>query len=296
MTAPTELTKRRQKMWHFSDTHIELRAEQDNLPSGIAGRVMGVALTYDVVDSYQTMFKRGAAQQSINTKVKARKVPLLMDHDRTVASHVGVVASMTEVGDTLVMTAELFDTPDGRAALEYVKAVIAAGASTGFSIGFVPRRSEMVAVNGKPVELFTEIELREVSITPMPAVPGADITAARTDDTQDPIATEPDEEMRDDAQLLVVAARAALNALPAAVRSDLLRAYAVHSIDTPAGTDASAGRSAPPQTGTAPAATVQAVTLDATPSVSRSTPHDSVPMTVRADAVRASYVVPTSTH
>jgi HK97 family phage prohead protease len=296
MTAPTELTARRQKMWHFSDTHIELRAEQDNLPSGIAGRVMGVALTYDVVDSYQTMFQRGAAQQSINTKVKARKVPLLMDHDRTVASHVGVVASMTEVGDTLVMTAELFDTPDGRAALEYVKAVIAAGASTGFSIGFVPRRSEMVAVNGKPVELFTEIELREVSITPMPAVPGADITAARTDDTQDPIATEPDEEVRDDARLLVVAARAALDALDATVRSELLRAYAVDSVGTPAGTDASAGRSVPPQTGTAPAATVKAVTLDATPSVSRSTPHDSVPMTVRADAVRASYVVPTSTH
>jgi HK97 family phage prohead protease len=301
MTAPTELTARRQKMWHFSDTHIELRAEQDNLPSGIAGRVMGVALTYDVVDSYQTMFQRGAAQQSINTKVKARKVPLLMDHDRTVASHVGVVASMTEVGDTLVMTAELFDTPDGRAALEYVKAVIAAGASTGFSIGFVPRRSEMVAVNGKPVELFTEIELREVSITPMPAVPGADITAARTDenapDTVAPsdteYATEPDEEVRDDARLLVVAARAALDALDATVRSELLRAYAVDSVGTPTGTDASAGRSVPPQTGTAPAATVKAVTLDATPSVSRSTPHDSVPMTVRADAVRASYVVPT---
>jgi HK97 family phage prohead protease len=202
-TAPA----RRQKTWHVTEARLELRAEGDTLPAGIAGRVAGVALTYDVVDTYGTMFQRGAANQSIATKVKARKVPLLMDHDRSVASHVGVVATMSEVGDTLVMVADLFDTPDGRAALEYVKAVMAAGASTGFSIGFVPRASQRVMVDGQPVELFTEIELREVSITPMPAVPGADVTAART---EDPTELEP---VRDERTLLVLAAEVALRAL-----------------------------------------------------------------------------------
>jgi HK97 family phage prohead protease len=195
------------------------------------------------------MFQRGCANQSVATKVKARKVPLLMDHDRSVASHVGVVATMSEVGDTMVMVADLFDTPDGRAALEYVKAVMAAGASTGFSIGFVPRASQRVMVDGQPVELFTEIELREVSITPMPAVPGADVTAARADDPEQPEMT------RDDRALLVLAAEVALRALPESDRLIVwqrvgVRADAVPTETAPdavtatAATDAQAQRSA----------------------------------------------------
>ena len=100
-----------------SEVSLSIRAEGD-LPPGIAGRVSGVALTYEVVDSYQTIFARGCAKRSIDNKVKARKVPLLMDHSRTVGAHVGVVASMVDSGDQLIMTADLFDTPEGRAALE----------------------------------------------------------------------------------------------------------------------------------------------------------------------------------
>jgi HK97 family phage prohead protease len=212
---------------HHVDARLEIRTDGDPLPAGIAGRVAGVALTYGTVDSYGTMFQRGAAARSINGKVKARKVPLLMDHDRSVASHVGVVASMVDVGDALVMTADIFDTPDGRAALEYVKAVMAADASTGFSIGFVPRQTQRVMMDGQPVELFTEIELREVSITPMPAVPGADVTAARND------ANNPDPEaLRDDATLLRLAAMAALDALPEDDRQTVLRRYRVDTAAT----------------------------------------------------------------
>jgi len=280
----TTAPERRQKTWHVTEARLELRAEGDTLPAGIAGRVAGVALTYDVVDTYGTMFQRGCAAQSVNTKVKARKVPLLMDHDRSVASHVGVVAGMSEVGDTLVMVADLFDTPDGRAALEYVKAVMAAGASTGFSIGFVPRASQRVMVDGAPVELFTEIELREVSITPMPAVPGADVTAARADD---PVQDEP---VRDERTLLVLAAEAALRALAEEDRQMVWQRFSVRA-------DA-----LPPET--APdAATAQAAadapahrSADAGHDASRSdAPRDALPAPVsmadRAHAVRRSFHV-----
>lgn len=209
----------REKLWHITDATLEVRAES-NLPPGIAGRVSGVALTYEVVDSYQTMFSRKCAKRSVDTKVAARKVPLLMDHERTSKAHVGVVTEMQDVGDSLVMTADIFDTADGRAALEYVKAVLASGASTGFSIGFVPRMSEMVMVNDKPVERFTEIELREVSITPMPAVPGAEVASARNETEGQEAALE-----RTDDDLLLIAARVALDALPADVRMALLDAY-----------------------------------------------------------------------
>jgi len=212
----------RQTRYHLTEAAPQIRAESD-LPPGIAGRVSGVALTYEAVDSYQTMFARKSAKRSIDGKVAARKVPLLMDHERTSKAHVGVVTQMQDIGDALVMTADIFDTADGRAALEYVKAVLASGASTGFSIGFIPRASEMVQVDGKPVERFTEIELREVSITPMPAVPGAEVASARNDDkTEDADNTTTE---RTDVELLMVAARAALDALPAADREAIVGAY-----------------------------------------------------------------------
>ena len=95
MSKPT-----RQTLWHLADATLELRAEPD-LPPGIAGRVSGVALTYEVVDSYGTMFSRKCAKRSIDGRVAARKVPLLMDHERTSKAHVGVVTSMT---DAVVIT------------------------------------------------------------------------------------------------------------------------------------------------------------------------------------------------
>ena len=206
-----------EKRYHLSDATLDVRADAD-LPPGIAGRVSGIALTYGVVDSYGTMFAPGSAKRSIDTRVKAGKLPLLMDHERSTRAHVGVVRSLDEVGDALVMTADVFDTAEGRAALEYVKAVLASDASTGFSVGFVPRQSETVNVDGQRVERFTEIELREVSITPMPAVPGADVLGARQD------ADEPAE--RSDLELLMLAARAALDALPSADRAAILAVYA----------------------------------------------------------------------
>lgn len=236
----------REKLWHLTDATIQVRAESD-LPPGIAGRVSGVALTYEVVDSYGTMFARKSAKRTIDNRVAARKVPLLMDHERTSKAHVGVVTSMTDAGDALIMTADVFDTVEGRNALEYVKAVLASGASTGFSIGFVPRASEMVSVDGKTVERFTEIELREVSITPMPAVPGAEVASARHEEEAE------DTSKRNDDDLLLIAARVALDALPVASRSALLDAYkptpvatetasfvAPVVMDTPTSTDSTA--------------------------------------------------------
>lgn len=250
---------------HQIAEQLTIRAETD-LPDGIAGRVTGIALTYEVVDTYGTVFARGSLKRSIEQKVAARKVPLLMDHERRTGAHVGVVSSMTDVGDTLMMTAELFDTPEGRAALEYVKAVIAAGASTGFSIGFVPRRSEMVTMDGQLAERFTEIELREVSITPMPAVPGADVMGARAD---------ADEAVRSDVELLTVAATAALKALPEDARAALLSQFVMPDAVDPASPTPSATRqtaaSAPDSGSRSSVASVPVASMDQRLAAVRST-------------------------
>lgn len=236
------------------DVRIELRAEE--LPPGVAGRLSGIALTFDTVDTYGTMFAPGSATRSIKAKVPAKKLPLMIDHSYETGAHVGVVTRMEELDGGLLMTADLFDTPAGRAAREYAQAVIAAGAYAGFSIGFVPRTSETVTVEGRTVERFTEIELREVSLTPMPSVPGTDLIGARADA---PTPAQPPAPARTDAELLAVAARAALDAMDeadrAALLDELLTAYR----------PADATRTAT----TATTGTASAVTIDATVSPTR---------------------------
>jgi HK97 family phage prohead protease len=252
---------------------VALEARQEGLPEGIAGRITGVALTYEQVDTYGTVFARNCAKRTIDTKVKARRVPFLMDHEREVDAHVGVVASLTDTGDGLVMVADLFDTEAGREARDYVKAVMAAGAVTGLSIGFVPKRTEMAMVDGKPVERFLEIELREVSLTPMPSVPGTDVLGARSTRTPAvPVVPEPPREsVRTDRDLLMLAARTALDALSVTDRQAVLDAYASPYLDD-AASGTRAERCAPP-----------------TPTPARE--DAAVPMADRLKAVRQTYSV-----
>lgn len=202
----------------FFRNEVALEVRADNLPPGIAGRITGIALRYDVVDTYETTFARGCLKRSIDERVAARKVPLLMDHERTTGAHVGIVTGMADMETGVAMTADVFDTPEGRACMEYVRAVIAAGASTGLSIGFVPIKSQMASVEGRMVQRFTEVALREVSVTPMPSVPGTEVTSARHEDTSDDVT-------RSDDELLYLAAEVALVGLSPALRSKLLEQY-----------------------------------------------------------------------
>ena len=156
----------------------------DNLPDGIAGQVSGVAVRYDVVDSYRTVFAQGSLDKT-RAKVSAGKVKLfdnhgISDHYGT-RSHIGIVRSLTPQGDGELMTADLFDTEDGRRAKEYLKAVMAAGGETGLSIGFYERKGEWMKRSDEDVYRFDEIELDEISLAPRNAVPGSDVLAVRSE-------------------------------------------------------------------------------------------------------------------
>lgn len=180
----------------FIATQLQLRAAAadaagDTLPEGVCGRLTGVCLTYNVPDDYGTIFVDGCLQKTIAERVNTGKVKLFADHGPFTHTHVGVVRSIENVGDSALMVADLFETDSGRAMKEYLEAVLASGADTGLSIGFRPHDKEwrelppeMAAKVGgmasKDMFLFyKQIELREVSITPVPAVPGADVVSVR---------------------------------------------------------------------------------------------------------------------
>ncbi len=167
-------------------TKLELRAAADGekFPDGICGRLTGIALVYGVIDDYGTMFERGCLDKTRVEKVNAGKVKLLADHGPFTDMHVGTIRSMQDIGDAAVMSADIFDTEAGRRMHEYLKAVLASGSETGLSVGFRAKKKEWKTIEegdarGDSYLCFQEIQLGEISVTPAPAVPGAEVTGVR---------------------------------------------------------------------------------------------------------------------
>jgi len=242
----------------YVSTKLELRQlptldAPNDLPEGVCGRLTGIALTYNVSDEYGTVFLPGSLARTRAEAVARAKVKLFADHGPFTETHVGVVRSLDDVGDAAVMTADLFDTEAGREMKEYLAAVLASGGETGLSIGFRPIEQEWRAdpESGDMFCAFKEIALREISITPVPAVPGTTVTSVR----QEPGETE-------DA-LLVRVLRTILAALPE--REARAVFDAVYPID-----EASAGAD-PSDTSVAPVADATATAAGAETDAARGT-------------------------
>ncbi len=169
----------------LQEARILTRAEAPRLPQGICGRLTGVGLQYNVVDDYGTVFLPGCLDTTRAQKVAAGKVKLYRAdasaevHPHGANNHVGIVRTVTDDGNDVVITADLLDTEEGRRTKEYLAAALPNG-GTGLSIGFRPLKIDPpISRAGARVTPFREVELVEFSITPIPAVPGTDILALR---------------------------------------------------------------------------------------------------------------------
>jgi len=183
----------------------ELR--ETDLPAGVIGQVAGIAVVYDQLDDYGTMFAPTSLDRTIRERVASGKVKLYWDHGDAPLHgfydsdlHVGTVRSIENVklpdGKTgAYMVADLFDTPKGREVKDYLRGVLATGGETGLSVGGRSKgiKSETTMIDGQPVERFTEFPLREISITSMQAVPNSTVLAVRqTDDTSNMVSVASD--------------------------------------------------------------------------------------------------------
>jgi hypothetical protein len=170
-----------------------MRGAQDGLPAGVCGQVEGIALPYDVIDSYGTTFSRGCLSRTVRERVAAGKVRHFFDHGDVPMHgmydthlHIGTVR---EVWDEQIdgqwvakFRADIFDTEAGRATHEYLTAVAATSSETGVSIGMLKEPTmTRCLVNGQEAFRIDEVALGEISITAMPSVPGARVTAVRAD-------------------------------------------------------------------------------------------------------------------
>lgn len=229
---------------HLYQAQLACRAEEQ-LPEGVIGRVSGIALVYNVVDAWGTRFAPGSLDRTRREKLAAGRIQLFMaeddgSHQYGTRKHVGTVRSLEDVGDNVVMGADLHDTEPAAELKRYLEAVVATNGFTGLSIGFRPRATqEATDENGDPILELTEVELAEITVTPIPAVPGARVLAVRTEPGED------EETTKESARVLAL--RSLLRTVP---REVVTREIAARDATSPAPDDASASESSSEESAT----------------------------------------------
>ncbi|MER9199678.1 HK97 family phage prohead protease [Mesorhizobium sp. M0933] len=130
------------------------------------GTLEGIAVKFDVLDSYGTTFDRRAF-----TGLSGRKIPMLWSHrsDEVVGSWSGFTSTDTELRTTGRLNLEI------QRARE-VRSMLIAGDVTGISIGFETIKDERKAGG---IRHITEAKLHEISLVALPSVPGARVTSVR---------------------------------------------------------------------------------------------------------------------
>lgn len=142
-----------------------LECEVRFAPPADDGAIEGVAVRFDVVDSYRTTFDRAAFAWD------GKRLPLLWSHDRHEV--VGSVRSVAVEADGLKIRGKL--NLEVQRARE-VRAMLIEGDIGGLSIGF-HRLKDEPRTGG--IRHITQAALREVSFVALPSVPGSRVTSVR---------------------------------------------------------------------------------------------------------------------
>lgn len=146
---------------------FSLRATEE--PDGGGRTLRGVAVPLDVETEIVPGFREKIARGAIDLTAR----PALFYRHR---EPIGVITEMDETAEGLEIAARFSDTALGRDA-----ATLAAdGAIKNLSIGFFEREyTDETRADGSMTRTQTQIDLREVSLVPIPAYQAAEITAIR---------------------------------------------------------------------------------------------------------------------
>lgn len=132
------------------------------------GEIEGVAVRFNIVDTYRTEFAPDAFRG-----LEGRSIPMLWAHDPS--NVIGSWSSFQVRADGLTAKGKLNLAVSK--ALE-VRSLLQAGDVKGLSIGFKTVKDERRS-NG--IRRITEAQLHEISIVAFPSVPGSEITSVRAD-------------------------------------------------------------------------------------------------------------------
>lgn len=149
--------------------NLETRQYKVRATAGGDGRtITGLAVPYDtpteIVPGWTEVIARGAIDLTARPSLFYRH-----------GEPIGIVTEMTDTADGLEITARISDTTQGRDAAT----LVADGAITALSIGFFEREWEDKETQDGYTRTQTAIDLREVSLVPIPAYDQAQITSVR---------------------------------------------------------------------------------------------------------------------
>lgn len=149
------------------DTQFIIKGVSEN--KGKNSKITGYGSVFDNIDSYQDIMKKGCFKESI--KECNQKFPIFFNHDPN--KQVGVTTKAMEDDKGLFLEIDLFTKDDDlkvpKEVLALIKNSVEYGHKMGLSIGGLIKGSISGKEDDRYVENITEFDLREISITPIPA-------------------------------------------------------------------------------------------------------------------------------
>lgn len=154
-------------------TPIEQKAVADDGP----GEISGFASIYNNVDLQDDMMEPGAVTKSLAYWGRSSaKVPLLDWHGNTLGALIGSVQELKSTPIGLWFRATFSGDPAAQSARKKAQE----GHLGGVSIGYLPIKQSFKSLGDRTVRVLHEIRLMEISLTPMPANPEAQLASVKS--------------------------------------------------------------------------------------------------------------------
>jgi HK97 family phage prohead protease len=155
-------------------TQIKDMAVSDDGP----GEVTGLASVYGNVDLQDDLVEHGAAVKTARdwTASTKAKPPLLDWHGDSISRIIGSVPEMKSTPAGVWFRGRFANTPEAQRARQLAKD----GHLTGVSIGYQPIRQSVKMIGDKLVRVLHEIRIHEISLTPIPANPEAQLASVKS--------------------------------------------------------------------------------------------------------------------
>jgi hypothetical protein len=156
---------------------LTVSIEQKDISDAGSGEITGLAAVYGNVDLQDDMVEGDAAKKTVSDWSRAKqRVPLLDWHGDSISRIIGSVKEMKSVPQGVWFRAGFTSDEQGQRARQLAKD----GHLTGVSIGYQPIRQSMKMIGDRMVRVLHEIRIHEISLTPVPANPQAQLASVKS--------------------------------------------------------------------------------------------------------------------
>lgn len=142
-----------------------------------AGEITGLAAVYGNIDLQDDVLEEGAlAKSAADWSRSNSRLPLLDWHGESIDRIIGSVTQLKSIAKGVWFRAGFTNDEQGQRARQLAKD----GHLSGVSIGWLPIHTSLKMVGGKAIRAIREARLLEISLTPVPANPLAQLASVKS--------------------------------------------------------------------------------------------------------------------